>query len=470
MKLSDKVLVVPDASLVPQFPVSNRVQFSRREITQMLLTAGLGFLINGCSSSENTHTAPQAKEAPPSAIAENQPILLSPLEQNDMVGIPSYTLTNTPSVVQKIPEISLNEKELAIAAARLAEVTRQGFDTRYIPNARQYPNNLDQVALDFMDFLFTNFRNIQTPLPIREAIGKYLSNPGYNPAKLVPRADFLNQFLIPGGYYLDVGPDFTTGKPFVNLYTITRHRTARAQHKDLQVTAPIFYLDQPHLPEEKGKNQGPAIALSDLERKRILYYPSRLERETRNIMMDLSQYPRFSQPITDDQIWEFGEECLGHEIAGHFILARLFPKVAGHLDPTKLYPIETRIQVGEKALDLRYSLPNIVLHELASIGKQLATNGEYPLAHGFFLTRTASVAQDQLTPLLLSFATLQAATDSPLKTNILREIVKTGQIRIPEVIRLMSTAPFTINDTRRTGEILFRFACEKLRQLEEKAP
>lgn len=277
-----------------------------------------------------------------------------------------------------------------------------------------------------------------------------------------------NAYFLHAGLYLDLGEFSANGDCISELYRVSEVKTFKVEDDEMQDEINVLSLRdgvagfqrQNAIDDIAGTFASYSFAggycLYNTEFVDVLAGPAEALSAKYN---DHAALPRPFKEIVRASF-------IRHELV-HGFLKKKFPKTSHevHLDPGA--PIFD-LSLNLRPLSARTSFKAIELHELAAVAIELATSEEQ--CHYRFYTTGAweKMTEDStyyLAKILLPVAILKVAKDSGFRNQALSDL-EAGRINY-EALRQVFMAPnWTIEDTKKVGQLLYNFAHKAFEQIE----
>lgn len=287
---------------------------------------------------------------------------------------------------------------------------------------------------------------------------------------------FLNRYLNVVDHHMIhfVG---NSGKTHLHILDITGSEVLEISHPDKTFTIPVIELKGQSINDasEYGHRMGVYNYLSGF----IEVYPEKI---SANFHKELAKvkgrrnYPRFNIPVDREQALEdLREEVVYHE-AVHALLDKLFPSItrpprAEHI----INGVQLKIPIGDgEIVDLSGNYSFAQINELCGVAAQLATTKlDIPLIHWQFMSNEEAHderGQYALVHRALPVMTINLAPDGSLIGNTMREQAidhyrETGEVNAMNAVAIIAWAPYSRENTQKTGEVLYDLAFRTLKQL-----
>jgi len=287
---------------------------------------------------------------------------------------------------------------------------------------------------------------------------------------------FLNRYLNVVDHHMIhfVGK---SGKTHLHILDITGSEVLEVSHPDQTFTIPVIELKGAGINDssEYGYRMGVYNYLSGF----IEVYPEKI---STNFDTELAKvkgrrdYPRFNLPVNRDRaLEEYREEIVYHE-AVHALLDKLFPSITR---PPRaegiINGVQLKIPIGDgEIVDLSGNYSFAQINELCGVAAQLATTKlDIPLIHWQFMSNEEAHderGQYALVHRILPVMTINLAPDGSLIGNTMRQQAiehyrETGEVNAMNAIAIIAWAPYSRENTQKTGEVLYDLAFRTLKQL-----
>jgi|GEM_PF-4995686 hypothetical protein len=284
-------------------------------------------------------------------------------------------------------------------------------------------------------------------------------------------SSFLNKFLNPVGYhfFLWAGSEWESDLfeiSSVDLATIDFGEGENKKHR-----VPLLHLDSAILRDDLALS---ALGACSSDSKSALMFDNLRYISIRNIRTIMSDIPGMDGDVDFDKLGE--DHDMGNNIheSSHIAIARMFPTVPTS-SLSELFDFEINVSLAGSDSSLPFTnMPAANFHELCANGIQLSQT-DFDVPYGilnFIATSSELILSEgyQLLAVLLPLVILDAAPDSKLKQEVTKRYFDgildgNHSFNKMDFAKLVTDESFTIEHTRRVGEIFFRIGFDLLEKV-----
>lgn len=403
-------------------------------------------------------------DTPDSSVTGKTPLsAIAQPEKKDIFSVPDFQVIDQDFSPIVPPGLQISSEEFETITLSIGQKVSTEVEQYLKPEFVKNPDNNLAACQVFLERCFQIIRTADTRI-----------------ARVFPsKPDLLdiNRYLLPAGFYLAVS-FITEQKMAVDFYPIQKKFQVEVTGQQ-EVTIPVLEMGEPLMDSGEPGTTGTL----DQDALYLITIPSNNRDEAKWEVGEGSKYftysfPRFS-PLTQDSERAYAEnwvqDTLRHE-STHGYLLKLFPNIKvtelakHHYDVPMGFRFDgkdlvERFQYEGKMVEIRGKYTALMFHELAAVGAEMATSDvdmpEFHM-HKLFTLKNPKDAY-YLQNKFLILATLQAAPDSDIKRELIDK-VKTGKnLTREDIARIVGTPPFTLQNTRKTGEIMFQLGVQLLK-------
>ncbi len=374
--------------------------------------------------------APVTKELPlqPSLPSKLQSPEI-PVDPSIPVPICEITADSSPSKMPK--NLRMTQDEFIILSDRITSVMTINIKEGLVPYIREHPQELQDVLRQTIQqaagvIEMADPRAQEEMMSFNEVWSR---NP--DPVKLVAH---INEYLEPSGWYFDFRVT-ENGELYLEYFPVQQRKKVVIKDSLVSHEIPVRYLGEPVINHPSYASETAPVSAS----------------------ADLASVNALTGHLNERK--EYIEDMLVSAATSIF-LSRKFPKAATLLDRGKRFHVPINVKAGDGNIaSLEGFYPPIMFHMIAGTGLQLANSRRRsaPDLHALYLQDPKALAREQgLMAKMLPIATLQAAPDSPAKQELIQIFQSQGTINFEKLKALMFTPPYTMEHSRKAGEILYR--------------
>lgn len=395
------------------------------------------------------------------------PIMGNEWLEDFSVQVPHFEISDRPYVFPKPPNLHMSEAEFQEICRRIGYAAGQVARNGVTPALRANPQDLEKIAMAYLadtaGFITAAHPEIAADM---QAFHAKWDRSGRH---TIPFITKLNQYLNPGGYFLDFQPFGAVGegKVRLNVFPIRRTFTIRPRADRDTSEIPILELGDGVIPLPFGGGREGAIASCDSEFEHVIVFSREVDASLTGLFSTRPPYERFLKAGGLDALREkFYRSSLSHE-ATHIMTARRFPHSGRMAEIGQEYEVPFMLRIGGIPVDLSGLYPPVTFQELCGVGAHLAlTEIESPLEHGMYIRGASDLPPEyELAGRILPLLTVHTAPESPLKQNLLRGLAG-GFLDLSGVIALLGSRPSGPEHTKRAGEMLYRIGYSLLERAE----
>ncbi len=376
---------------------------------------------------------PVTKELPPQQPPQKK--LESPeLPVNTDILIPQLEIT-TDSSPSKIPNnLHVTQEEFVIISDRIASMITVNIKERLAPHLREHPETLQDAIRQTIQqaaeaIQMADPRAHEEMMNFNQA---WLQDP--NPVTLMAH---INEYLEPSGWYFDFRVT-ENAELYLNYLPIQKRGKVTVKEGTASHEVPVRYLGKPAISHPSYRSSSENFASINESLTGVNVFIDGLD-ETRK---------------------EFLHDTVVNQATAIF-LARKFPKAATILEKGRRFHMSLAAKGGNgNDVNLTGFYPPVMFHAIAGIGSQLANSDQpTPDVHAAYLIDLSAMPPEQaLMGKILPLVTLQTAPDSPAKQELIATFQSNGNINFEKLKALMFTPPYTMEHSKKAGEVLYRFA------------
>lgn len=362
----------------------------------------------------------------------SQPKLESPeIPVDSSIPVPTCEIVADSSSSKMPKNLRMTQDEFIILSDRIASIMTANIKERLVPYLKEHPQELQDVLRQAIQQA-AGAIEMADPRAQEEMMSfnqVWSQNP--DPVKLVAH---INEYLEPSGWYFDCRVT-ENAELYLEYFPVQqRKKVVIKDGSSVSHEIPVRYLGKPVINHPSYASEtGPVSASADLASVNVL---------TGHL----------------NERKEYIEDMLVSAATSVF-LSRKFPKAATMLERGKRFYVPISVKAGDGNIaSLEGFYPPIMFHMIAGTGLQLAnSHRSAPDLHALYLQDPKALAREQgLMAKMLPIATLQAAPDSPAKQELIQIFQSQGAINFEKLKALMFAPPYTMEHSRKAGEVLYR--------------
>lgn len=381
------------------------------------------------------------------------------LEVDSSIEIPTFTHLQTSMSFQKPKNLEMDDKEFLEFSKTMGGMIKQGYEEALVPSLRLTDRNARDGAIsDFMTQVAAMLATID-PRSAKE-MEEFHKTWTMDPYAL---ADHFNAYLKPGGWYLAFHVDTNEGMS-LEMFPIQDSTSMRIENGANAFQIPVITLRKSLSP--RSSHQGEVARVDNFFKEAVVFgeRSSEVANRVRNMRPPLPNFQQGSEDLAETQRTIY-HDFLIHE-SGHAWVAKQFPKTGAMTDQDKAFRVPLVLLGDEGNQGLRIDLsgvyPAAAFQELCGVGIQMARGMNKIPDNNVMFFESENPARQGLDPYILvhklvPIATLQAAPDSPQKRAMMEEFMTKGNINFDKLKLLVGTPPYSIEHTKKAGELLYRF-------------
>ncbi len=395
-------------------------------------------------------------DTPESAEAQ-KPIEVS-IEVDETITLPQSEVLDKPVVFEKPHYYEMSGAEFFDTCNRVAKEAKRIIKEELDPKLSSGQANHNQLKLRFYN---------QVGRILKEANPEFALHWGRDEDPNDDHSDLnqINDLLHPAGYHLIVLPD-DAGNFFVDLFPIEKTEHVKVSDDKGTVEVPVFHLGNGLIETEDVSE------LSQLSGQHtngtVFIYTEALGQSFDKMLENKPEFPRFQAISSRDEMVQEDLRTTRHHEAVHEFLKQRFPLAMSSADRTFKRTIP--VQVGDKTLPIQGSLTSRNFDELAAFGSEFHVSDVTSVyEHGLEISPPGNtVDRYKVFRTLIPYATLASAPDTNLRQEISQAMLRDNVIQWYEILKLVGSEPYTTEDTREAGALMYRIGYAHLEAIERK--
>lgn len=381
------------------------------------------------------------------------------LEVNASIPIPEFTHLQTSISFEKPKALEMDSEEFLRFSKAIGESLREGYQNVFIPSIQTNDRNARNDAVQ--QFVSQTAGMLATIDPrSKKEMDAFRATWNLDPFVLI---DHVNAYIKPGGWYLIFGVD-AGGELSLELFPIKDNTSMRIDNGVNSFQIPVSTLGKGLHLVSKGRNEAAKVDYFFKEAVVFGAESGKVVNNVRNIRPSLPNFQQENESL-DETKRTIYHDILVHESA-HAYVAKQFPKTGAMVDQGAAFQVPLIISGDEGTkgvyIDMSGMYPAAAFQELCAVGIQMARGINAIPDNNIMFLEAGKVMDSQLDSYMLvhklvPIATLQSAPDSPQKRKMMDIFTTKGIINFDELKILVGMPPYTIEHTKKAGELLYRF-------------
>lgn len=445
---------------------ASMVMFSWRAMTGLKVAVVLGgaFLANHNLNSDegDFYEPPEISEATyKAAVLEATTVLPQSfdvsIEVDESIVLPKSEVVDRPVIFQKPAHYEMSEDEYQMACRKAADDIQELITYQLEPALEKGGVNVNRLKQDFINEIGRILRYAHPEFKLHWDRNSDPSDPNSDMKKV-------NDLLHPAGFHLHALTD-EHGNYYVNILPVERTEHVKVSDDKDEVEVPVIHLGKGIIEAKDYTRFSGSVGQS--VNGNVYIYEEALGEAIDRMLRTRPEMPRFQDtPSRDEMIAEELRTTRHHE-AVHELLLRRFPLAMGR--QTTVFRRTIPVKVAGKTLPIKGNFTPRNYDEMAAFGSEFNISDSLSVfLHGLELSPPGKTVSNYLAfRTLIPFATLASAPDTEIKRELVEGILTENQIYWYKLLQLVGNEPYSLEDTREAGTLMYRMGYAHLEDIEQ---